>query len=76
MIFLYSAWLIASVVVLLVLAIPGFVLFGLNVFGVESSVNGWFQEKLNLTFHIPLAWWLALILLLIPIAIEITVSGN
>src|SRR5262245_31310352 len=60
------------VLVLLILAvIPGIVLFALNVFGQENKVNGWLQNKVRLSYHIPIAWWAALLLLLVPFVILI-----
>jgi hypothetical protein len=66
---LVRLWFPLALVALLLIAIPGFILFGLNVFGGEADFNGWLQENLSLTYHIPLAWWLALILLLVPLLI-------
>jgi hypothetical protein len=63
------SWFPLALVAVLLLAIPGFVLFGLNVFGGEADVNAWLQGNLSLTYHIPLAWWLALILLLVPLLV-------
>lgn len=62
-------WFPLALLALFLIAIPGLVLFGLNVFGGESSVNNWLLERYQLTYHLPLAWWLALILLLVPLAI-------
>jgi hypothetical protein len=67
--FLARYWFALALVALLILAIPGFILLGLNISGGEARVNAWLQEKLSLTYHIPFAWWLALILLLVPILI-------
>src|SRR5262249_34612713 len=64
-------WFPAALVALLLLAIPGFVLYFLNVFGMQGPVKKWLEENFNLTFHIPIVWWGALALLLIPIAILI-----
>src|SRR5207249_5750009 len=43
--------------------------FGLTVFGKEAGFNDWLQDKLQLTYHIPFAWWIALLLLCVPFAI-------
>jgi hypothetical protein len=62
-------WFPIALVLLLLIAIPGFVLYGLNVFGGEADFNTWLQQHLSLTYHVPLAWWLALLLLLVPVLI-------
>lgn len=61
------SWFALAMTVLVIIAIPGLILFGLNVFGYESNVNGWLQDRLHLTYHIPFAWWLSVILLFVPI---------
>lgn len=66
---LRQSWFATALVVLVILAIPGFILFGLNVFGGEAEVNTWLQDHFQLTYHIPLAWWLALALLSVPVLI-------
>jgi von Willebrand factor type A domain/Aerotolerance regulator N-terminal len=66
---LARAWFPAALIVLLLLAIPGLVLFVLNLLGLESAVNPWFQEHWHISYHIPIPWWGGLILLLVPILI-------
>src|SRR5581483_6520957 len=66
---LARSWFPVALVVILLLAIPGVVLFGANLFGGESDVNAALQNNYHLTYHIPFAWWLALILLLLPVAV-------
>jgi len=66
---LLRSWFPLALVILLLAAIPGFVLFLLNVFGAEAAVNAWLQDHFQLSYHLPLAWWLALILFLVPLAI-------
>src|SRR5437868_12611521 len=63
------SWFGVALVVLLLLAIPGFLLFGLNVSGAEGKLNEWLQDRFKLTHHIPFAWWVALILLLMPLLV-------
>ena len=63
------SWFAMALAVLVLLAIPGFLLFGLTVFGKEAGFNDWLQDKLQLTYHIPFAWWIALILLLVPVLV-------
>src|SRR5438105_15663817 len=66
---LRRSWFGVALVVLLILAIPGFLLFGLNVSGAEGEVNEWRPYSFKLTRHIPFAWWVALILLLVPVLV-------
>jgi hypothetical protein len=66
---LARSWFPLALIALLLLSIPGFVIFGLNVFGAEARVNADLQAKYHLTYHIPFVWWLALILLLLPLAV-------
>ena len=66
---LANVWFPAALVILLVLAIPGFVLFLLNVLGKEGPVNRWLQEHYRLSYHIPVPWWACLLLLLLPLAV-------
>src|SRR5216684_4284267 len=63
------SWFPLALIVLLLLAIPGFVLFAFNLFGGESDINASLQTNYHLTYHIPFAWWLSTILLLVPIAV-------
>jgi hypothetical protein len=58
-----------ALVAILVLSLPGLVLFVLTVLGKEGAVNAWMQDRLRLTFHIPIAWWASLVMLLVPPAI-------
>jgi hypothetical protein len=63
------AWFPLALILLLLLAIPGVVLFVLNLLGLEGTVNPWLQDRLRLSYHIPIPWWAALILLLVPLLI-------
>jgi hypothetical protein len=62
-------WFPACLLVLLLLAIPGFILFFLHIFGGDSELNQWLEEEFQLSYHFPLHWSLALVLLLIPLLI-------
>jgi hypothetical protein len=62
-------WFPVAMLALVVLALPGLVLFGINLWGGQGSVNEWLQNRYNLTYHIPLTWWLSAILLLVPVAV-------
>src|SRR5947207_14071251 len=66
---LARSWFPIALLTLVVLAIPGLVLFGLHLFGGETTLNTWLQNRFQLTYHIPLTWWITLILLLVPVAI-------
>src|SRR5947208_8429316 len=61
-----QVWFPAALVGLLLLTIPGVVLFCLHVFGGDTELNQWLEENLQLSYHFPLHWSLALLLLLIP----------
>src|SRR5262245_58308901 len=62
-------WFPVALAILLLLAIPGFVLFAMNLFGLESSVNKWLEDNFQLSYNMPIPWWGALILLIIPLLI-------
>jgi hypothetical protein len=64
---LASLWFPAALVVLLLLAVPAAVLLALTLFGKQNAVNGWLQEHLGLSYHLPLPWWAGLLLLLVPL---------
>src|SRR5262245_58059705 len=61
-----GVWFPLSLFVLLLLAVPGFVLFALHLFGRTGAVNGWLQDHLGLTYHLPLPLWASLLLFLVP----------
>src|SRR5207237_631935 len=63
---LKRGWFGLSLVSLLLLALPGLFLFFLNLIGRETEVNKFLEEKFNLTYHIPVAWWATLLLFLVP----------
>jgi len=60
-------WFPFALAVLLLLAIPGFVLFLLNIIGQETAVNRWLESRFLLSYHIPIPWWGALLLFLAPL---------
>lgn len=66
---LARSWFPLALLALLLLALPGFVLFGLHAWGGEGAFNTWLQDRFQLTYHISLSWWVALILLLVPLAV-------
>jgi hypothetical protein len=59
-------WFPAALIALVVLFIPGLVLFALNLFGWEKSTNNLLVDRLNLSYHLPIPWWGILLLLLVP----------
>jgi len=63
------AWFPLALLALLLLAVPGVVLFVLNLLGLETSANTWLQENWRLSYHIPVPWWAGLVLLLVPLLI-------
>lgn len=67
--FLSRYWFPASLIGLLLLAVPGLVLFALNLFGYEKPVNDFLERTFQLTYHLPLPWWAILLLLAVPFAI-------
>lgn len=62
-------WFPLCLVLLLLLAIPGVVLFFLHVFGADREVNEWLGTNFQLSYQFPLHWSLGLLLLLVPLAI-------
>ncbi|OAI38930.1 hypothetical protein AYO40_01450 [Planctomycetaceae bacterium SCGC AG-212-D15] len=67
--FLSQYWFPTALIALLLLFIPGLVLFALNLFGFEKRVNEFLEQRVNLTYHLPLPWWGILLLLLLPVLI-------
>jgi hypothetical protein len=65
--FLAGVWFPAGLVVLLLLGLPAVLLLILALFGLENKVNGWLQNNLGLSYHLPIPWWAGLLLLLFPL---------
>jgi hypothetical protein len=64
------SWFGLGMLGLVLLAVPGYILFALNLLGVQEKVNGVLQVTFNLAYHIPPIGWLgAALLLLAPAAI-------
>lgn len=59
-------WFPVALIALLVLFIPGLVLFTLNVFDLEKYVNQRLVDWFNLSYHLALPRWAVLLLFLIP----------
>jgi hypothetical protein len=66
---LARAWFPVALILLLLLAVPGVVLFVLNLLGMESRVNPWLQDNWKVSYHIPIPWWAGLAILLVPLFI-------
>ena len=62
-------WFPLALIALLVLAIPGFVLYALNLAGQQEPVNRQLEDSFKLSYHIPIPWWAGLLLLLIPLVV-------
>ncbi len=62
-------WFPMALLALLLLAIPGVVLFILHLLGMESSVNTWLQDHWRLSYHFAIPGWTGIILLLVPLLI-------
>ena len=58
-------WFPVSLAALLLLAFPGFILFLLHLFGGDAELNEWLEAHFQLSYHFPLHWSLALLLILI-----------
>jgi hypothetical protein len=66
---LRRVWFPLALVLLLIAAIPGVVLFILSLTGAAGPVNDWLITNFNLTYHFALPTWLGIVLLLVPLAI-------
>lgn len=62
-------WFILALLALCLLAIPGLVLCVLTLLGEDGPINAWLQDNFQITYHLALAPWLTLILLLLPLLI-------
>jgi hypothetical protein len=63
---LAGLWFPAALLVLLLAVLPGAVLLALNLLGKESTVNGWLQDHLGLSYHPATPAWASIALLLVP----------
>src|SRR5947209_4999106 len=66
-----QAWFPMALVALVLLAIPGLVLYILHLWGVDNAVNDFLQDRFSLTYHALLPWWAGLALLLVPLLIAL-----
>ena len=59
------SWFGLSLLALLVLALPVFWLWGMNILGREGPLNADLEKNYSLTYHIPVPWWGVLLLYLV-----------
>jgi hypothetical protein len=63
------SWFAIAMLGLVLLSIPGLLLYALNLLGAQEGLDSFLQDSFKLTYHIPIGWTVALILPLVPIAI-------
>lgn len=63
---LARSWFSIAVFGLLLLALPGLILFGMHVVGMETAANDWLEQNLRLSFHVALPLAAAGVLLSLP----------
>src|SRR5947208_2532462 len=59
-------WFPFALVALLILALPGLILYVLNLAGFETEVSKSLEQAFKLSYHIPIPWYGALVLFLVP----------
>jgi hypothetical protein len=64
---LKRSWFGLSLAGLLLLALPALALWGINLADREGPLNTFLEKNYNLTYHIPLPWWGASLLFLVPL---------
>ena len=62
-----AMWFPAALLVLLLLALPGFIFLALHLFGKESTLNGWLKNHFGVTYHLATPWWTGVALLFVPL---------
>lgn len=62
-------WFPLALVALFVLSLPGVALCFLTLIGQDGDINGWLQDNFQISYHLALAPWLAMILLMLPLFI-------
>ena len=68
---LLRQWFPIALVLLLILALPGFVLFALDVAGESSEANAWLEDHLGLSHHLAIGNTAGAILFFVPVALLI-----
>src|SRR5262249_33570022 len=66
---LAGLWFPAALLVLLLLAVPGAVLLGLELLGRATAAIAWRQEPLALSYPSALPWWASLLVFLVPLLV-------
>src|SRR5262249_16504305 len=64
-------WFPLGLAVLVLLALPGAVLLGLSLLGMEAPANAWLRRHLALSYHNPLPTWAAVLLFLVPVPLAL-----
>jgi hypothetical protein len=59
-------WFPFALVACLLVMIPGAILFFLNLIGRETDINRWLERTFRLSYHMPIPWWGALAMFLVP----------
>jgi hypothetical protein len=67
--FLARYWFPMALVTLMILAIPGVILFVLYLRGQDSVVNEWLEDHYQLSYHLSIPTWAASVILLVPLAL-------
>src|SRR6516165_5965437 len=67
--FLARYWFALALAALALVAIPGLILSAMHLLGMDGSANRWLEDNYQLTYHLPIPGWAALVLLLVPLAI-------
>src|SRR3954451_9358056 len=62
-------WFPLALLGILLLALPGVILFIYHLSNREGPLNAWLQDRFQLSYHLPLPWEAGLGLLFIPLAL-------
>jgi hypothetical protein len=65
--FISKYWFLTALIILILLALPGFILLALHLFGQEAAASAWLQDHWNISYHLPVPLWAGIVLLLIPL---------
>ncbi len=67
--FFKHLWFPLALIVLFLLALPGFIVFACHIFGYGEETNAWLQDNFNISYHLALNQWFTLVLFLLPFLI-------
>lgn len=67
--FLKRNWFPLALIGLFLFALPGVILCVLSVFGADAELNGWLEDRFQISYHLTLPAGIALVLLLLPLLI-------